>query len=76
MRLISSVALVGMMAATACAASLALGEGQIVKGGIEIKVLGASRRMLPAPWRRSRGPLPSLAGPVPRSGKMQATART
>ena len=42
MRLISSVALVGMVAAMACAASLALGEGQIVKGGIEIKVLGSS----------------------------------
>jgi hypothetical protein len=47
MRLISSVALVGLMAAMACAASLALGEGEIVKseiakGGIEIKALDGS----------------------------------
>jgi len=42
MRLISSVALVGLMAAIACAASLALGEGEIVTGGIEVKALDAS----------------------------------
>ena len=47
MRLISSVSLVRLMAAMACAASLALGEGEIVKGeivkgGIEIKALDGS----------------------------------
>ena len=42
MRLISSVALVGLMAAMACAASLALGEGEIAKRGIEVKALAGS----------------------------------
>jgi hypothetical protein len=42
MRLISSVALVGLVAAIACAASLALGEGQIVKAGIETKAPAGS----------------------------------
>jgi hypothetical protein len=50
MRLVSSVALVGLVAAMACAASLALGEGEIVKGGIEVKVLtGSLAGHIPAP---------------------------
>jgi hypothetical protein len=56
MRLVSSVALVGLMAAIACAASLALGEGEIVKGGIEIKALTGSLA--------GHTPAPSAAKPV------------
>ncbi|HKF61029.1 MAG TPA: hypothetical protein VKB42_06695 [Dongiaceae bacterium] len=56
MRLISSVALVGLMAAMACAASLALGEGEIVKGGIEIKALsGSLARHAPVPLAAKQG---------------------
>jgi hypothetical protein len=56
MRLVSSVALVGLMAAIACAASLALGEGESVKGGIEIKALTGNLA--------GHAPAPSAAKPV------------
>jgi hypothetical protein len=44
------------MAAIACAASLALGEGEIVKGGIEVKALTGSLA--------GHTPAPSAAKPV------------
>jgi hypothetical protein len=48
MRFISSVAVVGLVAAMAFAASLALGEGQPVKDGAQGKIEGGVARLASA----------------------------